>query len=264
MAVRHTSSQRRKAIASPPLDCYLDSWRVLSLTTTSDQAGASDSSAREESEESESIDQVGDLPVNDYSNSEIDSDEESSAQSAQTSVVESGSGLVDEGITIAIDRQATVPRDKTSKSLGQNQHKRKRSDDGDTGMFSVALTQFGESTLTVVDKAIIEDSNGKGKVRRSTLRKAVSVPSYLECENLWMNETSRVIERSIKDFRGVISLLDAGKPVDEVGGNNTETSFTEIGKFLEGQEQLLVDLHQYIRSCGVKESKITERWKRAK
>jgi hypothetical protein len=112
------------------------------LATTSDQAGASNLSGREESEESESIDQVGDLLVDDYRNSEIDSDEASSAELAQTGVVESGSGLVDEGITIAIDRQATATRDRASKSLGQNQYKRKRSDDGDTGMFSVTLKKF--------------------------------------------------------------------------------------------------------------------------
>lgn len=130
-------------------------------------------------------------------------------------------------------------------------------------MFSIALRSF--CGLTVVDKAIInEHSNAKGSpVRRRKLRKVVSVQTFLESENLWMNETSQVIEKVIKDCRGIISLVRTGKPAGEVGGNDTTVHYTEIGKLLENQEQSLAYLQLYIQGCGAMESKITEEWQRS-
>lgn len=79
-----------------------------------------------------------------------------------------------------------------------------------------------------------------------------------------MNKTLVVVEKSIKDCRGVISLLGTGKPAGEVGGNNTKFDFAEVGKLLERQKQSLVNLQLYIQRCGARESKITGKWQRAK
>ncbi|KFY80885.1 hypothetical protein V499_00295 [Pseudogymnoascus sp. VKM F-103] len=232
------SSRTNKAAACLPLAC--------GLLADSSSVASSNSSAREESEASEKTDQLGDLSLYDYSDSEVDFDEELSVESTQTSVIESGSGLADQVIITANDSQATAPTDRISKSLRLSQHKRKRLDDGDTD--------------------IIEDSNGEGSspVHRRKLRKAVSVQSYLESENLWMNKTLGVIEKSIKNCGRVTSLLDTGKPMGEVGGNNTKIPFTEIGRLLKKQEQALVNLQLYIQRCGARESKITGKWQRAK
>jgi hypothetical protein len=128
------SSRRNKAAACLPSAC--------GLLADSSSVASSNSSAREESEASEKTDQLGDLSLNDYSDSEIDSDQELSVESTQTSVIQSGSGLVDQIIITANDSQATALTDRISKSLGLSQHKRKRLDDGDTGMFSIALKEL--------------------------------------------------------------------------------------------------------------------------
>ncbi|KFY32247.1 hypothetical protein V493_00380 [Pseudogymnoascus sp. VKM F-4281 (FW-2241)] len=233
-----TSSCSKIAAACLPSAC--------DLLADSSSVASSNSSAREESEASRRTDQLGDLSLNDYSDSETSSEEELAAESTQTSVMESTSGLLDRGIIIDNDNQAVVPTNRISKSLGLNQHKRKRLDDGDS-----------------TDSAI---SSGEGSrpVRRRKPRKAASVQTYLESENLWMNETSRVIEESIEDCRRVISLLRTGKHVGEVGGINTKVHNTEIGELLEKQERSMMDVQLYIQSCGARESKITGKWQRAK
>lgn len=101
-------------------------------------------------------------------------------------------------------------------------------------------------------------------MRRRIPRKAASVQSYLESENLWMNNTSRVIDESIENCKKVAILLGTGKPVGEVGGNNTKLPLAEITKLLERQEQGLENLRRYIQRCGASESKITGKWQRAK
>ncbi|OBT64126.1 hypothetical protein VE03_06286 [Pseudogymnoascus sp. 23342-1-I1] len=236
-----TSSRSKKAAACLHLDC--------GLLADSSSVASSNSPTREEFEASEKTDQVRDLSPNDYSDSEVNSDEEEiSVESTQTSVIESESRLVDQGIIIDNNSQATALKYRISKSLGPNQHKRKRLDDGDT---NIAI--------------IVKDSNREGSslVHRRTLRKAGSFHLYLEIENPWMNKTSRVVEKSIKDCRAVISLLGTGKLVGEVGGNNTIFDFTEAGKLLGAQEQLLVNLQLYIQRCGG-ESKIAGNWQREK
>jgi hypothetical protein len=57
------------------------------------------SSNSSESEASEKTDRLGDLSPDDYSNSDVDSDEELPVESTQTSVLGSGSGLVNQVIT---------------------------------------------------------------------------------------------------------------------------------------------------------------------
>jgi hypothetical protein len=79
-----------------------------------------------------------------------------------------------------------------------------------------------------------------------------------------MNKTLGVIEKSIKNYGRVTSLLDTGKPMGEVGGNNTKIPFTEISRLLKKQEQALVNLQLYIQRYGARESKITGKWQRAK
>jgi hypothetical protein len=99
------------------------------------------SSNSSESEASEKTDRLGDLSPDDYSDSDVDSDEELPVESTQTSVLGSGSGLVNQVIITDNDSQATAPTGRVSKPLGLNQHKRKRLDDGDSRMFSIALKE---------------------------------------------------------------------------------------------------------------------------
>jgi hypothetical protein len=111
---------------------------------------------------------------------------------------------------IIIDDNATQPAALKNRISELNQHKRKRLDEeiGDNaGMFSIALRSF--CGLTVVDKAITnEDSNAKGSpVRPYKTQKRVSVQTYFESENLWMNKTSQAIEKVIKDCGGIKSLV---------------------------------------------------------
>lgn len=129
-----TSSRNKKAAACLPPAC--------GLLADSSSVASSNLSAREESEASEKADRLGDLSSNDSSDSEVNSDEELSDESTQTGVIESGSRLVDQGTIIDNNSQATAPIYRISKSLGLNQHKRKRLDDGDTSMFSVASQEF--------------------------------------------------------------------------------------------------------------------------
>lgn len=128
MTDRASSSRKKEAGRCSP--------SAFGLPADNSSIASSNSS---ESEASEKTDQLGDLSPNDYSDSDVDSDEELLGGSTQTSVLGSGKGLVNQVIITDNDRKDKTPMGRIGKPLGLNQYKRKRLDDGDSGMFTIAL-----------------------------------------------------------------------------------------------------------------------------